>query len=313
MDFMTEWYWLPPFGFMVGIIASMVGVGGGVFMVPFLLLVFDPHRFDPAHATATSLCIIILTSLSSTSVNAVKKRIDYGAAVPFALATLPGAILGPYLLKGVPTGTFKVAFGVLLVLTAINMAFIQLKKPALPRQWGVPRRLVEKNGTAHDYRIHYPLGILASLAAGFVASMAGVGGGIIHMPILILLFGMTPYVSSATSQFMLFITALAATIVNAYLGNVYFVVALLMGSGVVFGAQVGTRWAGMVRRGFLRKILAVVMILVAAKLFLQVTGIMPAPPKRLDLPSDSRVDCPPHEDRSAQVEDPPGADHRRRP
>jgi len=111
---------LPVLGFLIGTIASMVGVGGGVFIVPLLTLVYE---FSPSHAVGTSLATIVFTSLASTAHYSRQKRIYYKTGSILAISTVPGAYLGAYLTEIVQEQMLGLIFGVFVLLVALRMIF----------------------------------------------------------------------------------------------------------------------------------------------------------------------------------------------
>src|SRR5512136_784764 len=107
---------LPLFGFLVGIAASLVGIGGGTFIVPILLIVYG---FSPTQlATGTSLMAIIFTAIASTANYWRQKRIYFRTGLVLAVTTVPGAILGAFLADMLPSHTLAFIFGFFLIFMA---------------------------------------------------------------------------------------------------------------------------------------------------------------------------------------------------
>jgi uncharacterized protein len=102
--------------------------------------------------------------------------------------------------------------------------------------------------------------IAASIAAAFVASLLGIGGGAFHVPILILILGVPIHRATATSQFVLFLTSMAAATSLLLKGQCDLVYATWLGIGVLVGAQLGARVAPLVKATALKKGFAVVVL-----------------------------------------------------
>jgi uncharacterized membrane protein YfcA len=263
-------------GFGTGVYGTLVGAGGGFLLVPLLLITL---RVQPAQAAGTSLAVVFLNALSGSISYARQGRIDYQPAIAFALATLPGAYLGAHVAGRFGGATFRWVFALLL----LGIAAILLWRPTSvgdagggaqpasdgPRgRWRIQRTLTDRMG--HVFRYQYNLlgGILASVLVGFVSSILGIGGGIIHVPMLIHLLGFPAHVATATSHFILAISAGVGAGTHAALGHVLLGPAAALGGGVVVGAQVGAALSHRVRGSLVVRILSLALVLVAARLLL---------------------------------------------
>ena len=231
------------FGLAVGVYGTLVGAGGGFLVVPFLLLL---RGFAPERAVGTSLVVVCLNALAGSLSYARQRRIDYASGVWFAAATLPGALLGAYGVHFLPGRVFDLVFGVLLVGVGVFL-FARPRPPAAaatgragPRGWlPVARRHTDASGGVFEYGYDRALGLGLSFAVGFLSSILGVGGGIVHVPALIYLLSFPVHVSTATSHFILAITAAAGAAGHGLLGHVAWGPALAMGAGAAAGAPLG--------------------------------------------------------------------------
>ncbi len=233
------------FGFFIGTYGSMVGVGGGFFIVPVLLFLGYPSRV----AAGTSLVVVLANSLSSTLSYLRQWRVDLRSALIFAAAGIPGTMLGAYAAQHVPRHLFSILFGVLLVLVALRSFFA---KP-LPTASGEPppaagvgevsREFVDASGVRHSYRFNLAGGIAVSAVTGFLASLFGVGGGIVQVPAMVYLFHFPAHIAIGTSQVIIAITAASGSLFHAYYGDIVPLPALFLSIGAIAGAQVGARLA----------------------------------------------------------------------
>ncbi len=267
---------LIPVGVGVGLIGSLIGVGGGFFVVPFLLMVplVRGASFLPREATAAALGIVLLSAVSATGANVRRRRIDYRAGLAMAAGTVPAAWLGRELAGRLKSVEFSVCFAALLILVAAYVAFVRLREG---RGWvrGVPRELVDSDGQAHRYEVRYGLGFLASLFVGVVASLFGIGGGLLLVPFMVVVYGMPVLLATATAQFT-FVFAAAAGLLESvrrgHLTGAGLQVILAMGLGVALGAQLGVAAAKRVRPRLIRVMLAAVLATVAALMLLNAAG-----------------------------------------
>ena len=263
------------FGFVVGVYGTLVGAGGGFLVVPFLLLV---KHFSPAEAAGTSLVVVFLNALSGTVAYARQKRIDYKSGLWFAAAALPGSLLGAYGVKLLTQRSFHLAVGILLGLIAIILlwrphgALAGAKVRAVKGGGGllpVHRRIEDAEGQVFEYRYDRAIGLALSFVVGFLSSLLGIGGGIIHVPALVLLLAFPPHISTATSHFILAITAGTGALSHLALGDVRVGAGLAMGAGAVLGAPMGAKLSQRTRGVWILRGLALALLAVGIRLILQ--------------------------------------------
>ena len=233
--------WLLPAGLLVGAFGTLIGAGGGFLLVPLLLLMYPTER--PEAITSMSLFAVFCNAASGTVAYARMGRIDYTAAAVFTLAGLPGAVLGAMTTKSIPAHIFDGLLGVVLIVSAIYVAFHR-ETDALP----------SVTDRASDRPRALWLGSAISAVVGFISSLLGIGGGIIHVPAMIRILKFPVHTATATSHFILACMALTATIVHVANGSMsedWFRTAALA-IGVIIGAQVGAQWSKRVHsRGIL--------------------------------------------------------------
>jgi uncharacterized membrane protein YfcA len=228
-------------GIGVGAFGTIVGAGGGFILTPILLLLY-PHD-SPQTLTAISLAVVFFNAASGSLAYARQGRIDVRSGLVFGVATLPGAIGGALAVGVTPRRVFDVLMAVVLVLLA---AWLVLGKAGAgePRgRGGALRKIVDRRGETHVYRVPYRLGSLYSLGVGFFSSFLGIGGGVIHVPVLVRLIGFPTHLATATSHFVLAQMAGAGTVTHLVAGSFSHGHGLrrtaALAIGVVFGAQLG--------------------------------------------------------------------------
>ncbi|MCA1987983.1 MAG: sulfite exporter TauE/SafE family protein [Desulfarculus sp.] len=235
-------------GLGVGAFGTLIGAGGGFVLMPILILLYPEQ--SPDLLTSVSLAVVFLNALSGSEAYARMRRIDYRSAVVFALATIPGSVLGAVNTAFVPRRLFDAILAVALIAGAIALMVKPGAKPAAPRAKPgsrialgrqVTRHIVEANGVSHEYTFNIWLGAAVSVAVGYISSFLGIGGGIIHVPVLVYLLNFPVHIATATSHFILVIMALAGTVTHMITGafshGVHHIVALAI--GVIAGAQIG--------------------------------------------------------------------------
>lgn len=251
MEFLT----LALFAVGIGFVASMIGVGGGIFMVPLLALFYVPTT---QIAVGTSLAAIVFNSLSSTIGYGRQGAVDFrlgGLLIPTALA---GAWLGAYLTEYISSEGLAIAFGLLLVYVAVLML------------WGrSPKELAAKfqTQTSDGRNVYRPLpvmvvGFVAGLASGFF----GIGGGIVMVPAITLLLGAEVLTAVATSLFVMGPSALVGSAQHLLQENLQWELALPLAVGIVAGAGLGSHVATRVPQLLLRRLFGLVLLYAAANM-----------------------------------------------
>jgi len=261
---------LSPIAFLVGIIAAMTGVGGGVFVVPLLSLVYG---FSSHQAIGTSLATIVFTSLSSTIVYWRERRVDYRVGLILTLTTIPGAFVGAYLTSFVEEKLLGLIFGVFLIFVALRMAFqFDLNRIHFPRMGKIwHRKIVDSSGTIFEYDADVNLGLVASFFGGLSSGLLGIGGGALMVPILHLTMNFPMHVTVATSMFIMVFTSISGAATHFSLGNVHIIHATFLCIGVILGAQLGAYFSKKISGKNLRRIFGVVLFLVSIQMILKFT------------------------------------------
>jgi uncharacterized protein len=256
-------------GLVVGAFGTLIGAGGGFVLVPALLILY-PHD-SPALVTGISLAVVFLNASSGSIAYARMRRVDFRSGLMFSAATIPGAILGALATAWIPRQVFDAAFGALLSLGAVYL-FLRPKGPAAPpaRLHGgrFARTLVERDGTTHTWSYDPYLGVGISVLVGFASSLLGIGGGIIHVPVLAQLLDFPVHVATATSHFTLAVMALVGTLVHLARGELGPGLGRIaaLGVGVVAGAQVGAALSQRVGGVWILRGLAVALGLVGVRI-----------------------------------------------
>lgn len=248
-------------GIGVGAFGSLVGIGGGLIMVPlFMLAMMPPHgsTFSTVQQViGTSLFGVLLNALSGSWAYFRQKRIMFRAAIPFALATIPGAFAGSYLSEYFSGPGFSITFGVTLAFLGCFMYWKSKSKRATAR--------------AEDFDVataqfNMGMGIFLSFFVGFLSSILGIGGGVVHVPMMVFILGFPAQIAVATSTFVLMVSAAVGTVSHAILDHIVWAPALAVGFGAIVGAQIGAKIAKKSKPRIIVVLLSFVMVILGCQL-----------------------------------------------
>jgi uncharacterized membrane protein YfcA len=245
-------------GLGIGAYGTLIGAGGGFLLVPVLLLL-DSQQ-SPATVTAMSLVVVFFNAYSGSWTYARMGRIDFSSGTLFAMAAVPGAILGTWVVRFLPTTVFAVVFSVALLLAAVYLFW-----QPMPHEGRKPTRLDRFLEEAGNRRL---AGSISSAYVGLLSSMLGIGGGIIHVPVLIRLLSFPPHIATATSHFVLAITTFFATAIHLGRGQLDDVIlpTALLALGVMLGTPLGATVSSLVRGPLIVRLLAAGLVLAACRL-----------------------------------------------
>ncbi len=249
-------------GLGVGIYATLIGAGGGFILMPLLILLYPDQ--NPEFLTSISLVVVFFNALSGSIAYFRMKRIDFKSGLLFAPATIPGAIIGALATSYFPRQVFDAVFGTLLTFASIFLIIRPLKDQPnnfKNSSFSVSRTILEANGKKHSYSFNPFIGIGLSFLVGFFSSLMGIGGGIIHVPILVYLLNFPVHIATATSQFILLIIAFVGTLTHIAAGTfVHDITQIIFVSlGVIFGAQLGAKISNRIHANWIIRILALTL------------------------------------------------------
>ena len=273
-------------GVLVGVLSGLLGIGGGVVMVPLFRLVFG---LDPIAATATSLFTIIPTSLSGMTKHARNKTCVIRVGVICGLA---GAVLSPTGVLAAAASPAWMVMGAAALVIAYSAYTMVKKALAAPKakaegDAGASASSKPASGAgskapdvdASDVRFALKPAFVAKVAAigivaGFLSGYVGVGGGFIMVPLFMALLGVPMRLASGTSLLAVCILAIPGAVEQGILGNIDYLVGIATAAGSIPGAILG---AGLVKRvpeRALRFAFAAFLLVVAVVLTVNELGII---------------------------------------
>jgi len=223
-----------------------------------------------------SLLVVCANATSGSLAYARQKRIDYRSGFWFVAGTFPGAIAGAIIVGYIPRRQFDAMFATVLIILGtfliLKSANTLITEPVTGR--GVVRRqITDLRGNTFAYSFHLWKGVLISTFVGFMSSLLGIGGGIIHVPVMATMLHFPVHIAAATSHFVLAFMAAEGTAVHFATGALTLdrslAQALLIGAGAIPGAQLGALLSHRLRGGVIIRALAAALVLVGARLGIQ--------------------------------------------
>ena len=250
-------------GFFTGLLGAITGIGGGVLLSPILALHFGiPIR----QAIGTSLVAVITTSAASSSVHLQRHTTDIRLGMTLELATALGAAVTAYLVAYFNRNALEGLFAGFLLYSAIT---ILRRGGKIKPEDEADEPPVRSNGEVviPPYEPQrYPLGLGASLVAGALSGLLGIGGGPIKVPVMYIFMNVPLMVATATSNFMIGVTAAASAIVYYRRGDILVQYAAPLAVGVFVGSLLGARLAPRIHARYVVYLLVAIMIYLAGHL-----------------------------------------------
>jgi len=245
---MFEDVWLVPLGVAAGVLGSMIGLGGGIVVVPVLTFL----GFPPALAASNSLFAAFSNAAASTVSYSRQRRIEYSTGLRLGLLSIPGTVLGALVSADVTPGIFQIMFAMVLIASG---AYIFLRK-------GMQTK--EKTGT----RAALALAVGASFFAGMISSLFGIGGGIVFVPLMVVAMGMAMKRAAPTSQLVLLFASFSGLVTHSVLGHPDFLQSLYLAAGAFTGGLIGARLSLEIRERYLQVLVSAVLFAAAVKMIL---------------------------------------------
>ena len=251
-------------GVFIGLMSGLIGVGGGVIMVPAFRLGFG---LSAIMSTATSLFTIIPTSITGIITHVRRKTCVPKLGIALGVGGGLTSPLGAWLAQLSPSWLVMVSTALAIGYSGFTMLQKALKVPKGQAQQGVPP---QPSISRADLAKSVAIGAVAGVASGFV----GLGGGFILVPLMVSVMGLPMRLTSGTSLIAILILALPASILQCALGNVDYFIAVSVACGSVPGALMGARLVSRVPERTLRIVFSVFLGVASVLLVLKEVGLL---------------------------------------
>ena len=270
-------------GIAAGVFGSLLGLGGGILIVPLLTLVFDLPLRD---AIGVSLVCVIVTSGASAGVYLERRVANLRLGMVLELFTASGALIGGTIAFLLDERVLAGLFSILLLYVAVSML-----RPPRPSAGGSSVQAADRDRmgsssaparapwldrlSGPDYTPHSPVaGVLGSVGAGVVSALFGIGGGLVKVPVMHLVMGVPLRAATATSNLMIGITASTSALIYLFRGGIDPYATGPTALGVFVGATIGSRVAHRVDVRLLRLLFVVVLAYMATQMLRRAAGAL---------------------------------------
>ncbi|MDU4444356.1 MAG: sulfite exporter TauE/SafE family protein [Veillonella sp.] len=220
-------------GFFTAMLGTIIGAGGGIVFVPLFMYWFP--EWSPSMIVGTSLFSVMCNAISGSLAYLKQKKIYISAALIFSVATFPGAIIGAQMSDEFSGPGFKFAFGCFMLCASFLIGF---------KNFGKKEERKEESLTKDQVTYNKPIGIAISVIVGFISSIFGIGGGLVH-------------VSTAVG-----------VITHLIENHIVFSIAIPASIGAIFGAQAGAQIAKRLRAKAILALMSIGVFALAIKLII---------------------------------------------
>ena len=277
-------------GLIAGLLGSMLGVGGGILIVPILTLAL---HLPIQVAIGSSLVAIVANACTAAGIYTKVRLTNIKLGLLLETTTIPGAIIGGFAAALIAPSILSALFGLVLIYVTYTMVtrqhfisadtqpddHLHLAKPGKTSD-NLSSSLTDSYYDQNldevvNYKVtHIPAGLGTGFFAGILSSLLGVGGGVVNVPVMHMVMRVPMKAAIATSTFMIALTAATGAFIYQYYGNIEpFIIAPLV-IGIVIGSRIGVELTQRTRGELLRHIFGVFLFLVAILMFLKTANVI---------------------------------------
>ncbi|MFD1039653.1 sulfite exporter TauE/SafE family protein [Virgibacillus byunsanensis] len=260
-------------GIVTAFVGSLVGLGGGVILVPTMLFLYQYTELfswaTPQTIVGISLIAMVFTALSSTIYYSRNGRVDYKTGLLFLTGSIPGGFIGSWLNQYVSTDDFSLYFGFLMIV--LSLLFLIRRKTAMKgiTETNKSFQTFHIDGKTYYYTVAIWQAFSLSLVVGMLSGLFGIGGGSVIVPAMILLFGIPAHIATATSMFMIFFVSMVSAGTHIALGHIAWEYALFFIPGAYIGGTIGAKANQLFQGKTLERILRILLIVIGIRLIME--------------------------------------------
>lgn len=261
-------------GLFSSILGALVGMGGGVIIVPALVFFGIKlgmiEGMTPQLAIGTSSMILVITGFSAMVQYNKSNQVDRYSGSIFLIGLVPGAFVGSYASASLTLDSFNLYFGSFLIIISIIL-MVRDKIPPL-KVFQNPKYLrphIDADGVVHQYGFPVWIAVAITFLVGFTTGLFGIGGGVLMTPLMIIVFRIPPTIAIGTSMMLIFFSSFSSAIGHALQSHVQYFSLIFLAASSYFGARIGVKLASRFTSDGLVKILRTVLLLIGLYLILE--------------------------------------------
>lgn len=255
--------------FLISLFGSIVGFGGGIFIVPILIAFFG---YPIELAVGSTMFSLIPSAMMSTFLNRKESNVDFKMGILLEVPTMIGVILGSLLLSYIAPKNLEIAFSVMVLLIGCSF-FIKrnqdnTKLGFFDKLNHLKPRYIIKNRKKHvAYRVSLQMVLFFGMLSGTIAGLFGMGGGFMKTPIMLKVFKIPSKIATATALFMILITSVTGSISHYLQGNIQIEKTWPVMIGFTIGAFVGHKISTSISSTLLEKLIGIALLLASMIMF----------------------------------------------
>ncbi len=263
------------FGFFVGVIGSVMGIGGGAFIVPFLTIVFS---LPIKNAIAVSLVCIVATSTAVACVNVEKGLANIKVGTFFEMTMAVGSIVATYIMISINQAILQILFAFMLLPTALSM-YLKSRKGKKDDEVFY-QSCGDEIYSYYDYSVkktitysvcRKKIASVFSFFGGMLSGLFGLGGGIIQVPVMNIICRLPMKVATSTSNFMIGLSASASALILWKKGYIVNDIAFFLVIGIVIGSIVGMKVLYRAKNSALQLVFSILLMITSFKM---ISGVL---------------------------------------
>lgn len=261
-------------GLLSAVLGSLVGIGGGIIIVPTLVYLGVNHHLlhgiTTQIAIGTSSVILIVTGLSSSIGYLKTKQVDIKNGSIFLFGLLPGSLIGSFLSRYLTLNSFNLYFGIFMICVSILLMIRYKIKPfKIFDKEKYRKTYIDAKGMTYHYSVPPMFAFFATLFIGVLTGLFGIGGGALMTPLMLIVFRFPPHVAVGTSMMMIFFSSVMSSIGHIIQGHVAWLYSIILIISSYIGAQIGVKINHSIKSETVVLLLRTVMLIMGVYLIIK--------------------------------------------
>ncbi|WFO76350.1 sulfite exporter TauE/SafE family protein [Desulfurococcaceae archaeon MEX13E-LK6-19] len=247
-------------GLVIGVLSTIAGIGGGVFMVPLFYFL----GLDISKAVGTSKFVIVFLSLIG-AINYIRSRkVLFRISMMVLVGMIPFSYIGAYLSSALDKTTLKLIVSVFIIYYGLRLLYSYIKRKYFSKKQQIQQDLNPPKN--YDTKSKWYIVVATGCFSGLIAGLTGTGGGVVNMPLFLSVLRMPIHYAIATSTFIIFPSSIVATIRHMIDNEINYAIALPFTIGAMIGANIGPRIALSLKPQHLRFIVGIILLIAGIRM-----------------------------------------------